>query len=63
MKAVPIYSHGGPNVLRYEQNFPTPVPNSSEILIKVKYCGLNHLDIWTRLGIPGVTIGFPHICG
>lgn len=63
MKAVPIYSHGGPNVLRYEQNFPTPVPNKSEILIKVKYCGLNHLDIWTRLGIPGVTIGFPHICG
>lgn len=63
MKAVPIYSHGDPNVLRYEQSFPTPVPNRSEILIKVKYCGLNHLDIWTRLGIPGVIIGFPHICG
>ena len=63
MKAVPIYSHGDPNVLKYEQDFPTPVPNSSEILIKVKYCGLNHLDIWTRLGIPGITIGFPHICG
>lgn len=63
MKAVPIYSHGELNVLKYEQDFPTPVPNSSEILIKVKYCGLNHLDIWTRLGIPGITIGFPHICG
>jgi NADPH:quinone reductase-like Zn-dependent oxidoreductase len=63
MKAVPIYSHGNVNVLRYEKNFPTPVPNQSEILIKIKYCGLNHLDIWTRLGIPGITIGFPHICG
>ena len=63
MKAVPIYSHGDPNVLKYEQDFPSPVPNSSETLIKVKYCGLNHLDIWTRLGIPGMTISFPHICG
>lgn len=63
MRAVPIYSHGDLNVLRYEQDFPTPIPNPSEILIRVKYCGLNHLDIWTRLGIPGITIGFPHICG
>lgn len=63
MKAVPIYSHGAPNVLKYVQDFPAPVPNSSEILIKVKYCGLNHLDIWTRSGIPGITIDFPHICG
>jgi NADPH:quinone reductase-like Zn-dependent oxidoreductase len=63
MKAVPIYSHGDPNVLQYVQDFSAPVPNSSEILINVKYCGLNHLDIWTRVGIPGITIGFPHICG
>jgi NADPH:quinone reductase-like Zn-dependent oxidoreductase len=63
MKAVPIYSHGAPNVLKYVQDFPAPVSNSSETLIKIKYCGLNHLDIWTRLGIPGITIGFPHICG
>ncbi len=63
MKAVPIYSHGDLNVLRYEQDFPTPIPNPSEILIRVKYCGLNHLDIWTRMGIPGITIGFPHVCG
>ena len=63
MKAVPIYSHGAPNVLKYVQDFPAPVSNSSEALIKVKYCGLNHLDIWTRMGVSGITIGFPHICG
>ena len=63
MKAVPIYGHCEVNVLKYEQDFPTPVPNLSEILIRVKYCGLNHLDIWTRMGIPGISIGFPHICG
>lgn len=63
MRAVPIYDHGNTDVLKYEDNFPTPVPNSSEILIRVKYCGLNHLDIWTRVGIPGTSIVFPHICG
>jgi NADPH:quinone reductase-like Zn-dependent oxidoreductase len=63
MKAVPIYSHGNVDVLKYLDNFPAPVPNSSEILISVKYCGLNHLDIWTRMGIPGISIKFPHICG
>jgi NADPH:quinone reductase-like Zn-dependent oxidoreductase len=63
MKAVPIYSHGNADVLKYVDNFPTPVPKSSEILIRVKYCGLNHLDIWTRMGIPGTSIMFPHICG
>jgi NADPH:quinone reductase-like Zn-dependent oxidoreductase len=63
MKSVPIYSHGNADVLKYVDNFPTPVPNSSEILIRVKYCGLNHLDIWTRMGIPGILIKFPHICG
>ncbi|HEY7228507.1 MAG TPA: zinc-binding dehydrogenase [Nitrososphaeraceae archaeon] len=63
MKAVPIYNHGNSDVLRYVDNFPTPIPNSSEILIRVKFCALNHLDIWTRMGIPGNSITFPHICG
>jgi len=63
MKAVPIYSHGNADVLKYVDNFPTPVPNSSQILIRVKYCGVNHLDIWTRMGMPGIFIKFPHICG
>jgi NADPH:quinone reductase-like Zn-dependent oxidoreductase len=63
MKAVPIYSHGNVDALKYVDNFPTPVPNSSEILVRVKYCGLNHLDIWTRMGIPGISIKLPHICG
>jgi NADPH:quinone reductase-like Zn-dependent oxidoreductase len=63
MKAVPIYNHGNVDVLKYVDDFPTPVPNSSEILVSVKYCGLNHLDIWTRMGIPDTSIRLPHICG
>ncbi len=63
MKAVPFYSHGNVSVLKYVENFPTPVPNPSEILVRIKYCGINHLDIWTRMGIPGISINLPHICG
>jgi len=63
MKAVPLYSHGNVDVLKYVENFPTPVPKSTETLIRVKYCGINHLDIWTRKGIPGISINLPHICG
>lgn len=63
MKAVPIYSHGNVDVLKYVENFPIPVPKSTETLIRVQYCGINHLDIWTRKGISGISINLPHICG
>ncbi len=36
---------------------------SSEVLVKVKACGINHLDIWVRDGLPGVTLPLPHILG
>ena len=63
MKAVPIYSHGNVDVLKYVETFPIPVPKSTETLIRVQYCGINHLDIWTRKGISGISINLPHICG
>lgn len=31
--------------------------------MKVHACALNHLDIWTRVGLPGVQIPLPHISG
>ena len=62
MKAVYFNQHGGPEVLQYG-DFPDPKPAAGEVLIDVKACSLNHLDIWTRKGMPGVTIPFPHILG
>ncbi len=41
--------HGGPEVLRV-QNRPDPIPGPDDALIDVQACGLNHLDIWVRLG-------------
>ncbi len=60
MKAVRIHQFGGPEVLTYE-NVPDPQPRQDQILVRVRACSLNHLDIWVRKGLPGVKL--PHILG
>ena len=62
MKAIVIRKHGGPEVLSYEQ-IPDPVPERGDVLVKVNYCAVNHLDIWVRNGIAGKSVSFPHILG
>lgn len=61
MKACVFDRHGGPEVLEYRE-MPTPSPGRGEVLIKVAACGLNHLDIWVRQGLPG-NVPMPHIGG
>jgi len=60
MKAVRIHQFGGPEVLKYE-DIPDPQPRKDQVLIRVKACSLNHLDLWVRKGLPGVKL--PHIPG
>src|SRR5438105_13255119 len=60
MKAVRIHEFGGPEVLHYE-DIPDPKPRKDQVLIRVKACAMNHLDIWVRKGLPGVKL--PHILG
>jgi NADPH:quinone reductase-like Zn-dependent oxidoreductase len=62
LKSVVIRKHGGPEVLSYEE-IPDPVPEKGDVLVKVNYCAVNHLDIWVRNGIAGKTVSFPHILG
>ncbi len=62
MKAVRIHEHGGPEVLRYE-DVPDPVAGLGQVLVRVKACALNHLDLSVRGGIPGQKIPLPHILG
>ena len=63
MRAVPFFSHGSADVLEFRNDFPDPVASSEHVILDVEYCGVNHLDIWTRQGIPGKKIRLPHICG
>jgi len=62
MKAVIFKQHGGPDVLEYT-DVPEPAIKANEVLIEVKACALNHLDVWVRGGLPGIEIPLPHILG
>ncbi len=60
MKAVRFHEHGGPEVLRYEEA-PDPERGPGDVLVRVRACALNHLDIWNRRGV--VRLSLPHILG
>lgn len=62
MKAAIFRQHGGPEVLEYA-DVPEPRMLANEVLVQVKACALNHLDIFVRRGMPGITIPLPHILG
>ncbi len=62
MKAVRFHQHGGLDVLKYE-DAPEPKILANEVLVKVKACALNHLDVWLRGGVPGWKLEMPHIVG
>ena len=62
MKALCFYEHGDLDVLQYA-DVPNPTPGKGEVLIQVKACALNHLDVWVRRGWPGLKLDLPHIGG
>ncbi|HSA61983.1 MAG TPA: zinc-binding dehydrogenase [Nitrospiraceae bacterium] len=62
MKAVLFREHGGPEKLSYE-DLPTPTVGAGEVLVRVKACALNHLDIWIREGNPAYPMPLPHVSG
>jgi NADPH:quinone reductase-like Zn-dependent oxidoreductase len=60
MKAIRIHEFGGPEVLKYE-DIPEPGLREDHVLVRVKACALNHLDLWVRKGLPGIKL--PRIPG
>jgi NADPH:quinone reductase-like Zn-dependent oxidoreductase len=59
MKALCFHEHGSQDVLRYEE-VPEPAVGPGQVLVEVKSCALNHLDIWVRKGWPGLKLEMPH---
>jgi len=49
-------------VLRLE-DAPDPELAPGEVLVRVRACALNRLDVWERQGLPRVQIPLPHISG
>ncbi|MYF97758.1 zinc-binding dehydrogenase [Candidatus Poribacteria bacterium] len=67
MKAIAFTEQGEINVLRY-QDVPKPTLGLDEILVKVKACAVNYLDIHARRDRPEIKqkleeTGTPHILG
>ncbi len=60
MKAIVFSEFGGPEVLLY-RDIPEPKLRQDQVLVRVKACALNHLDLFVRKGIPGINL--PHING
>lgn len=62
MKAAYIQEHGGPEKILYGDQ-PDPVPKAGQVLVKVRACALNHIDIWVRSGSPAYKVPLPHVMG
>ncbi|MDR9380182.1 MAG: zinc-binding dehydrogenase [Natronomonas sp.] len=61
MQAIYYEEHGSSDVLQYG-DFPDPEIGAEEVLVEIKAGGLNHLDVWTRKGMPSPE-EMPHIPG
>ena len=48
MQAVVLTGHGGLDKLVFHDDWPTPVPETDDVMIRVGACGLNNTDVNTR---------------
>ena len=62
MKALYFKEHGDLDVIQYD-DVADPKPGVGEVLVRVRACAINHLDIWVRRGWPGLKLEMPHWCG
>jgi NADPH:quinone reductase-like Zn-dependent oxidoreductase len=64
MKAVFMLEHGNVDVLKYG-DISEPEIDDNEVKIRVRACGINRLDVFTRSGKRGVKVDFngPHVLG
>jgi len=62
MKALAFNEFGGPDRLRL-QDVPDPKIEPGDVLVRVRACALNHLDLFVREGIPALKTPLPFWTG
>lgn len=63
MRAVRLHGVDGGAELRLDDDVPVPSPGAGEVLLAVKACGLNQVDLLTRAGQTPAPVPLPHISG
>jgi NADPH:quinone reductase-like Zn-dependent oxidoreductase len=64
MRALTISQHGGLEQLQLRDDLPTPeLVDSTSVRVRIRAAALNHLDLWTIGGLPGITIRPPWVLG
>lgn len=63
MRALVIRGHGDVSQLAIADVPPPTVSRPSDVLVGLKAAALNHLDLWTLRGLPGLALSFPHVLG
>ena len=62
MRAAVIHEHGGRDKLLNEY-LSRPIAGRKEIVVAVKACALNQLDMFVLRGMPGLPVDLPRIPG
>src|SRR5262245_2076902 len=63
MKALLMRGHGDLDQLAVGEIAAPSIADSHQVLVRLKAAGLNHLDLWTLSGLPGISLRLPHILG
>jgi hypothetical protein len=61
-EAMVMMTTGGPEVLE-RRMIDLPEPGPREVRVRVRAVAVNHLDLWTRRGLPNVKYDFPYRLG
>jgi NADPH:quinone reductase-like Zn-dependent oxidoreductase len=62
MKAVRLMAHGAPGKMEFGEVAEARA-GTGEVVVRIKACGLNHLDIWAEKGELPIRVDLPRIQG
>jgi NADPH:quinone reductase-like Zn-dependent oxidoreductase len=63
MQALVMREHGDLSRLTVTEVPAPTVDRPGDVRVRLKAAALNHLDLWTLRGLPGLSLDFPHVLG
>lgn len=63
MKATLTTAHGDRSTLEFRDDYPAPTADNGQVVIDVAACAVNFHDVFTRRGMPGISLSLPVVVG